>query len=259
MASREARYHRGVDTRTPRVTAATIIAITVLGALFGSAAGVFYEHGNDGGPAFGPGAVLGALYGLVGVVWVRWTQVRTANRDLQPKITASGVATGALAGVLVSCLVHTSLELWFGFRDALGKQFFGLVFGLVTGGLLGLLGGVAWRMALSRKRKRTHPRPVAGVDDLSEGLVVVIGFRTRNSPTRDYAALASVFGEARARDLSSQVQLVLGDLDGMQVDWSRHGLASAGDEAIRFMASRHPALTEEALEALAWTFTFSWR
>jgi MFS family permease len=224
-----------------------MIAISgLLGALFGSAAGIFYA-------ALGPGAFLGAVYGLaMGVVWDRWPRLRSANRY------SSGVGVGALAGVLVSCLVHTSLELWFGFRDALGKQFFGLVFGLVAGGLMGLLGGVGWRMALSRKRERTHPRSAA-VDDLSAAVVVVMGFRTRSSPTRDYAVLAKLCGETRARELASQVQTLLSELDGMQVDWGKHDLASAGDEAIRFMASRHPELTKEALEALAWTFTFSWR
>jgi hypothetical protein len=169
------------------------------------------------------------------------------------------VAFGALAGVLASCLVHTSLELWLGFREAAGKQFFGLVFGLVTGGLLGLLGEAAARRAPSRKRKRTPPRPGAAADDLSEAVVVAIGLRTRSSPTRDYAALAGVFGEARAPSLASQVQVLLAELDGLQVDWSRQGLAAAGDEAIHVMSRRHPELTEEALEALGWTFTFSWR
>ncbi len=73
------------------------------------------------------------------------------------------------------------------------------------------------------------------------------------------SALAEAFGEVRARGLASQVQVLLAELDSMQVDWSRHDLGSAGEEARRLMASRHPQLTEEALEALNWTFTFSWR
>jgi hypothetical protein len=100
---------------------------------------------------------------------------------------------------------------------------------------------------------------VKGDDDVSEAVVMVIGFGRRSSPTRDYAVLARAFGEARARGLAGQVQVLLGEVDSMQVDWQKHDLASAGDEVVRLMGSRHPELTKEALKALAWTFTFSMR
>lgn len=96
-------------------------------------------------------------------------------------------------------------------------------------------------------------------DDLSDAVLMVIGFGSRSSPTRDYAVLEKTFGEDRARILAGQVQALLGEVDGIQVDWGTHDLASAGREVSRLMASRHPQLSADALKALAWTFTFSMR
>lgn len=107
--------------------------------------------------------------------------------------------------------------------------------------------------------------PLLGQEDaaadpeLSEAVILVLGFRTRSSPTEDYSALARQFGEARARDLASRVGVLLKELASVEVDWSRHTLASGGDEVRAHMATRHPELTQEALKALRWTFTFSWR
>jgi hypothetical protein len=86
-------------------------------------------------------------------------RLRTAKNDFRPEIIMSGVIGGGLAGVLASCLVHTTLELCFGFRDALAKQIVGLILGLAAARLLGLLGGVTWNLALSRKHERARARP----------------------------------------------------------------------------------------------------
>jgi hypothetical protein len=96
-------------------------------------------------------------------------------------------------------------------------------------------------------------------DELSEAVVIVVGFRTRNHPVIDYAAIAQRYGTSRAPGLASRVEAILTELGPVEVDWSRHSLASGGDEARRVMAARHPELNDEALAALSWKFTFDWR
>lgn len=96
-------------------------------------------------------------------------------------------------------------------------------------------------------------------EELSEAVVMVIGFGTSNCPGEDYAPLAQRFGASRAPDMASRVEALLKELFRVEVDWSKHSLASGSDEARSVMARRHPELTDEALAALDWKFSFDWR
>lgn len=103
------------------------------------------------------------------------------------------------------------------------------------------------------------PDDAAADQELSEAVIAVLGYGTHCFPEEDYSGLASRFGEARARDLAFQVGALLKELARVKVNWTAHTLASGGEEARAHMASRHPELTKEALKALEWTFTYSWR
>ena len=59
--------------------------------------------------------------------------------------------------------------------------------------------------------------------------------------------------------LESQVVSLLEEVGRIQVDWSAHSLESAGEMARTEMHTRHPDLSDTALRALAWKFTFDWR
>jgi hypothetical protein len=57
----------------------------------------------------------------------------------------------------------------------------------------------------------------------------------------------------------AQIESLLGEMNRLQVDWSRHSLAS-GAAAVRIeMSTRHPSLSATALDALAWKFTYDWK
>ena len=45
----------------------------------------------------------------------------------------------------------------------------------------------------------------------------------------------------------------------MPVDWNALSLGDAGRFAAAEMGRRHPELSGEALDALAWNFSFVWR
>ena len=59
------------------------------------------------------------------------------------------------------------------------------------------------------------------------------------------------------------VRLKVGEIlvfaDELEPDWDRLDLASAGNWARESFATRFPYLTDEALDALAWSCTYGWK
>ena len=53
--------------------------------------------------------------------------------------------------------------------------------------------------------------------------------------------------------------LTLDETGKIAADWSTHSLESAGEMVRTDTHTRHPGLSDAALRALAWKFTFDWR
>ena len=68
-----------------------------------------------------------------------------------------------------------------------------------------------------------------------------------------------LFGPERAGELIMAVRSVLAVLVALPVDWRGRDLPSAGRWARDEMRQRYPQLSELALSALAWKFTYDWR
>jgi hypothetical protein len=96
-------------------------------------------------------------------------------------------------------------------------------------------------------------------NELSDAVVLFLGFGSASSPRRDHARLVQEFGATEAAALESLVVSLLEEVGKIQVDWSAHSLESAGEMARTEMHTRHPDLSDTALRALAWKFTFDWR
>ncbi len=67
------------------------------------------------------------------------------------------------------------------------------------------------------------------------------------------------FGSEKGAELASQVTALVHEMNGLAIDWSVQSLESAGDIIRKEMHHRHPDLSDKALRALAWKFTFDWR
>ena len=63
----------------------------------------------------------------------------------------------------------------------------------------------------------------------------------------------------KPQPLGSQVVALVDEVGEIPVEWSQHSLVSAGDMVRTEMHARHPDLSDAALRALAWKFTFNWR
>jgi hypothetical protein len=96
----------------------------------------------------------------------------------------------------------------------------------------------------------------SSASELSEAVVLFIGFGSASAPCGDYERLIQRFGAPRGAALQSQVESLLLELDTVKVDWSKHSLASSGELVYTEMHARHPELSDTAPRALAWNFMF---
>jgi hypothetical protein len=96
-------------------------------------------------------------------------------------------------------------------------------------------------------------------DDLSNAVVVFLGLGSASSPRQNRDDLAGKFGPEKGAELASQVTALVHEMNGLAIDWSVQSLESAGDIIRKEMHRRHPDLSDKALRALAWKFTFDWR
>ena len=95
--------------------------------------------------------------------------------------------------------------------------------------------------------------------DVSAAVVLFLGFGTEMMPGRLFDRLVSEFGSGRARQLAERVVELTNEIARVHVDWSEHTLVSGTALARTEMQKQHPELSDAALDALAWQFSFDWR
>lgn len=80
-------------------------------------------------------------------------------------------------------------------------------------------------------------------------------------PGKDEVAVIAVATETGSNpvELLAKVRAVDTEFQEIKVDWNSLNLEEGGDEAKRVMATRHPLLDEDALDALRWKFTYDLR
>ncbi len=96
-------------------------------------------------------------------------------------------------------------------------------------------------------------------NDLSRAVVLFLGAGVSSFPAINPARLIQEFGDARGVELGVEVAAFLDELGRIEVDWTVHNLQSATEMAEQRMAARHANLTDEAIKALGWKFSFGWR
>jgi hypothetical protein len=96
-------------------------------------------------------------------------------------------------------------------------------------------------------------------NELSKAVLLFLGFGSASSPSRDHARLIQQFGTIQGTAIASQVVALVDEVSQIQVDWSKHSFESAGNMVRSEMRACHPDLSDAALRALAWRFTFDWR
>jgi len=95
--------------------------------------------------------------------------------------------------------------------------------------------------------------------DLNKAVILYLGHGMLVAPLPDRSRLVLMFGEQRATELEPLVKGLLSEIGSIQIDWNTLSLDAGGRFARSEMQRRHGELSDEALAALEWKFTFDWR
>jgi hypothetical protein len=95
--------------------------------------------------------------------------------------------------------------------------------------------------------------------DLSRAIALYLGWGVASVPSADIGRLRDEFGADRADSLGQRVEAVVREVDALPTDWSSESLEAAGERVGGIIRDRHPELTDEAVKALVWHFTWTWQ
>lgn len=96
-------------------------------------------------------------------------------------------------------------------------------------------------------------------EELSRAIVAFLQRGVAKSPRAERAAAAAQATRSEPAVLVAQVEQIVQETLDVSVDWGSMNLGEAGRAAAAEIGRRHPGLTADALDALAWNFTFAWR
>lgn len=92
-------------------------------------------------------------------------------------------------------------------------------------------------------------------EELSEAVRVYLGFGTASWPQADTNSLTRRFGN-RADQLHEQIGAILNEAEQFSPDWSKSNLAQATRRADAHMRKVCPELTDEAIRAIVWAWSY---
>lgn len=90
-------------------------------------------------------------------------------------------------------------------------------------------------------------------------MVVRTGYGSTSSPSRDEQRLVGHFGSEGAADLLPQVRALEDDFYASDAHQTAPDLVSMGEAAANRFRELHPEIPEEAVQALAWCYTFDYK
>ncbi|MGB3411970.1 MAG: hypothetical protein WBA45_12330 [Microthrixaceae bacterium] len=96
-------------------------------------------------------------------------------------------------------------------------------------------------------------------DELSEAVVLWTGFGETSWPVRDEERVVRRFGSEAAATLVSEICSLNDDFYESDAALHETSLAEAGRKAAHRFAVRHPQVSEAAVQALTWCYTFDWK
>ncbi|WP_062302863.1 hypothetical protein [Demequina subtropica] len=95
--------------------------------------------------------------------------------------------------------------------------------------------------------------------ELSAAVVTWTGWGRTTLPARDDALLVASLGSARAIELSPRVHALEEEFFRSNAHLTAPDLPSMGEMAADEFRSAHPDVTEDAVQALAWCYTYDYK
>ena len=94
---------------------------------------------------------------------------------------------------------------------------------------------------------------------ISEAVVVWTGYGSTASPRRDERAFVEAFGDEGALDLLLMVRRLEKEFYASDARHTAPGLKEMGDAAAAQFRALHPELSQDAIRALAWCYTYDYK
>lgn len=91
--------------------------------------------------------------------------------------------------------------------------------------------------------------------ELSEAVRIYLGSGTASWPQTNTDELVQQFGE-RANQLTQQIDAILNEAGQFQPDWDETDLAAGSRLLEKHLRARRPELSDEAIKAVAWAWSY---
>lgn len=95
--------------------------------------------------------------------------------------------------------------------------------------------------------------------EISRAVVTWTGWGSASFPARDDDFLISALGKAKAIELLPRVRVLEEEFYRSNAHLTAPDMQSMGELAAREFRSAHPELTEDAIQALAWCYTYDFK
>lgn len=96
-------------------------------------------------------------------------------------------------------------------------------------------------------------------EDLSGAIVLWSGFGVSSAPSRNEFAVVATFGEDTALDLLPRVKECEDSFYLSGARFSAPDLISMGEQAAAEFRGIHPEISQEAVRALTWCYTYDYK
>lgn len=94
---------------------------------------------------------------------------------------------------------------------------------------------------------------------LSEAVVVWIGWGTSSWPVRDDARVLDTFGHDTALDLLPTLRRIEAEFYESDAKYTVRDLTEMGEVAAERFRIAHPEISDDALRALSWAYTYDFK
>lgn len=92
-------------------------------------------------------------------------------------------------------------------------------------------------------------------EELSKAVQIYLGKGTASWPQADIGAIAQRFG-SRADEIAEQIEALLTEAGQFHPNWGEVDLAAATQLAEAHMRNRRPDLSDDAIRAIGWAWSF---
>ncbi|MBD3214668.1 MAG: hypothetical protein GF311_18805 [Candidatus Lokiarchaeota archaeon] len=96
-------------------------------------------------------------------------------------------------------------------------------------------------------------------EDINRAIVLYVGIEKKSFPMVEEKRVFKEFGPKKGKKLLKYVDQIFHELYNIEIDWNEHSLVSATEFVCEEIAKRYPKLSESAIQALGWDYSYNWR